>query len=778
MSSEPKARSLLRNARRVCVKAGTSVVANEDGRPSLTRMGAITEQIAELNARGVEVIFVSSGAVGMGKRLLRKQRKMLMSFKEMQIEGPGVDTPNFNPIDSPKRTESFVDMLDLSTRPHTMAQKKKFYDSACAAAGQFEMMNLYSSLFNQCDVAASQILVTQADFADPQRLQNLKYSIDRLLGLGIVPIINENDAVSANLGYTADDVFSDNDSLAALCARSFGAEVLLLLTDVEGVYDKPPTEPGAKKLDLYVQQTSEVAIGAKSAQGRGGMASKIEAATNAVAPGTSCAACVVASGADLNAVRSILGRDTKYGNKGTLFLTPGSALEKQAINELQALKENDGDVADEARKKALAARAEARKLQALPHQVRKDVLVSIASALMDRKDELLAANLLDLEAAERDGVAPVLKNRLKLSEAKLSTLADGVRKLASLEDPLGVVKNKRELADGMELSLITVPIGVLMVIFESRPDSMPQISSLALASGNGLLLKGGKEAVNSNAAIHKVIGDAIEAGSKGTITRDIIALITNRGQVSEMLSLDDVIDLVIPRGSNALVSYIKANTRIPVLGHADGVCHVYVDSTASGEAAAAIAVDAKTDYPSACNAMETLLVHRDTVKNGVAAQTLMALRASGVKCLGGPRAMKTGLCDTPAERLKFEYGDLTCMVEVVENVDEAIDWIHQYGSGHTESIVCSDEAAVGEEFLRRVDAACVFKNCSTRFADGYRFGLGAEVGISTGRIHSRGPVGVEGLLTTKWQLRSQGVNLVAEFAGDTPAKKYTHKELM
>jgi delta-1-pyrroline-5-carboxylate synthetase len=195
------------------------------------------------------------------------------------------------------------------------------------------------------------------------------------------------------------------------------------------------------------------------------------------------------------------------------------------------MKETDGDVTDEARKKALAARAEARKLQALPHQVRKDILESIASALMDRKDELLAANVLDLEAAEKDGVAQVLKSRLKLTEAKLSTLADGVRKLASLDDPLGVVKSKRELADGMELSLITVPIGVLMVIFESRPDSMPQISSLALASGNGLLLKGGKEAVNSNAAIHKVIGDAIEAGSKGAITRDIIALITNRGQV-------------------------------------------------------------------------------------------------------------------------------------------------------------------------------------------------------------------------------------------------------
>jgi delta-1-pyrroline-5-carboxylate synthetase len=269
MSSEPASRSILRNARRVCVKAGTSVVANEDGRPSLTRVGAIAEQIAELNARGVEVILVSSGAVGMGKRLLRKQRKMMMSFKDMHNEESGGDVAEamMQHYDDGERNQSFLSFLDINTRPHTMAQKKKFYDSACAAAGQFEMMNLYSSLFNQCDVAASQILVTQTDFADEQRLQNLKYSVDRLLNLGIVPIINENDAVSANLGYTSDDLFSDNDSLAALCARSFGAEALLLLTDVAGVYDQPPSVKGAKIVELYRQDSSEVSIGAKSAQG-------------------------------------------------------------------------------------------------------------------------------------------------------------------------------------------------------------------------------------------------------------------------------------------------------------------------------------------------------------------------------------------------------------------------------------------------------------------------------------------------------------------------------
>jgi len=411
----------------------------------------------------------------------------------------------------------------------------------------------------------------------------------------------------------------------------------------------------------------------------------------------------------------------------------------------------------------------------------------VASALTERKEELLEANRKDIEAAGRDAVALPLVRRLKLSDEKLMTLATGIRQIADQEDPLGVVKSKREVAENLELMQITVPIGVLMASAaraEARKlqalsyDSMPQISALALASGNGLLLKGGKEAVHSNAALHKVIGDAIESGSEGKISRDIIALVTSRGQVADMLNLDDVIDLVIPRGGNALVQYIKQNTRIPVLGHADGVCHVYVAPTASADNAAKLVVDAKTDYPSACNAMETLLLHKETLENGVAAKSLMSLRVAGVKCLGGPKAMLAGLCDTPAQEMKCEYGDHTCLIEIVEEMSEAVEWIHKYGSGHTEAIVCADDDPNGEIFLRHVDAACVFKNASTRFADGFRFGLGAEVGISTGRIHARGPVGVEGLLTTKWQLRSHGLNCVEEYGGDKPTKSYTHKELM
>ena len=797
---------------KICI-AGTSVVANDDGRPSLTRLGAIAEQVAELHRSGVEVIIVSSGATGMGKRLMAKQGRMNMSMADIASSNNLASlAEGLEDITLRSDQSSFLDENGLgSSSGLSERDAKRTFNSACAAGGQFEMMSLFNSLFSQMDVSAAQILLTESDFRDETHLTSLMYSIERLLSVGIIPIINENDAVSANRKTTADDMFSDNDSLAALCARSFACDLCILLTDVEGVFDRPPNESGAKLLPFFAQN-QEVGIGEKSLHGRGGMDSKISAAKMAVAPGSQCRACVVLSGADLDSIRSVASKD--YDGdlvpKGTLFATPDSELERQAIIDSEVLdvssyqcfawllmnfsfnlvshsfscsklQTTNGDVSVVAHQMATKSREQARKLQTLPHSERKSILYAVADALEAKKDVLLAANKIDLDAAERDGTDLQLVRRLKLTDAKLVELSTGIRQIADQPDPLGVVKAKRELADGLILSQITVPIGVLMIIFESRPDSMPQIAALALASGNGLLLKGGKEAACSNEAIHNVIGDAIEEGSGGKITRDIIALVTSRGQVADMLKLDDVVDLVIPRGSNALVSYIKANTRIPVLGHADGVCHVYVDKSAKDASLVTkLVVDAKTDYPSACNAMETLLLHKDTLINtnsgNMAMSVLMSLRMAGVKCLGGPAAMKAGLCDIAAKEMKCEYGDLTCMVEIVDDIDEAISWIHKYGSGHTEAIVCAEDSEAGEEFLHRVDAACVFKNASTRFADGYRFGLGAEVGISTGRIHARGPVGVEGLLTVKWQLRSSDINCASEYANGE--KTFTHKELM
>ena len=345
--SEPASRSALRQARRVIIKAGTSVLTNENGQVSLTRIGAITEQIAELVNDGVEVIFVSSGAVGMGKRVLRKQGRKTLSLQELHTHEEGSDVPgssmdnrlrdsaSFRPkVLGMNQSSSFADFLDDTSCHKTQKQKhQKQYDSACAAAGLFELMNLYSSLFGQYEMTPSQILLTQGDFQDSARLQHLTYTVERLLSLGIVPIVNENDAVSGNIGYTNANAFSDNDSLAALCARTLNAEVLVMLTDVPGVYDRPPTEKGSSLIKFYKEDQADIKIGEKSTRGRGGMGAKIEAALGAVKPGSLCNACVVVGGDDLNAIRSIVGKHLDGEPKGTLFVTPGTKLFDIACDE-------------------------------------------------------------------------------------------------------------------------------------------------------------------------------------------------------------------------------------------------------------------------------------------------------------------------------------------------------------------------------------------------------------------------------------------------------------
>jgi delta-1-pyrroline-5-carboxylate synthetase len=286
--------------------------------------------------------------------------------------------------------------------------------------------------------------------------------------------------------------------------------------------------------------------------------------------------------------------------------------------------------------------------------------------------------------------------------------------------------------------------------------------SLALRTGNGLLLKGGKEAINSNRALHKVLTEALEP-----LPASLFGLVESREDVGAMLSMDDVIDLVVPRGSNQLVQHIKANSRIPVLGHADGICHIYVDKAANKDMAESIVVDAKTDYPAACNAMETLLVHADYPHK---TELFSALTSAGVTLYGGPRAEAECGFDR-AESFAIEYGELAATVELVDGLQPAIDHIHKWGSGHTECVV-TDDSELAKDFLDRVDSACVFHNASTRFADGFRFGLGAEVGISTSRIHARGPVGVDGLLTTRWKLVGQG-DTVAPFSSGE--RSFTHQ---
>jgi len=419
---------------------------------------------------------------------------------------------------------------------------------------------------------------------------------------------------------------------------------------------------------------------------------------------------------------------------------------------------------------AQRARAASRKVQALPSSEREAMVQRVADALVAAQAEILAENAADVEQA-KGAISDTLLQRLILKPAKLEQLASGIRAIAKQEEPIGRLIQRMEVAQGLVLDKITAPIGVLLIIFEARPDALPQIASLALRSGNGLLLKGGKEAARSNAILHRTIVNAI-----GPLGPDLISLVTTREEISDLLALDDVIDLVIPRGGNALVSYIQRNTKIPVLGHADGICHVYVDAAADLEMAKQIVVDSKVDYPAACNAVEKVLVHASWASNpgtGPASGLVVlqkVLEEAGVKVYGGERVVAMlGL--PPAPSARHEYSSKEVTLEVVGDMQEAIDHIHTNGSGHTETIVTND-AAAASAFLANVDAACVFHNASTRFSDGFRFGLGAEVGISTSRIHARGPVGVEGLMTSKWVMRGTG-QVVAKDQNIT----YTHKVL-
>ena len=401
-------------------------------------------------------------------------------------------------------------------------------------------------------------------------------------------------------------------------------------------------------------------------------------------------------------------------------------------------------------------------------ELRNRALLAMAEALRVHSAEIGEANGRDLDASRDLGDA--LQKRLVFDEKKLRGVVDGLEALASLPDPLGRVLTRTELAEGLHLRRVTCPIGVIGIIFEARPDALVQISSLCLKSGNAVLLKGGKEALHTNRILAEVIRNATEAvGLPG----DWIQLLETREEVNGMLRLNEYIDLIVPRGSNSFVKYIMENTTIPVLGHSAGLCHLFLDASANLEKAVAIAVDAKTQAPATCNTVETLLVHKDAASRLLPA-VCDALRNAGVELRGDEmsRSIVTWMKPATEEDWSTEYLALILSVKVVDDLAAAIAHINRFGSHHTDAIVTED-AAAAELFQRRVDSADVFWNASTRFADGYRFGLGAEVGISTSKIHARGPVGLEGLTIYKWLLSGQG-DTVAPFADGRRA--FTHRQ--
>jgi glutamate-5-semialdehyde dehydrogenase len=424
------------------------------------------------------------------------------------------------------------------------------------------------------------------------------------------------------------------------------------------------------------------------------------------------------------------------------------------------------------------AREASRILALLSDETRQAALLAIADALEKNAARILAANAADCAAAEKlvaaGTMTPALFSRLRIKQGGVAEMAARVREVAHLPDPLGTLLSAMELDEGLILHKESCPLGVLAVVFEARPDVVPQIAALALKSGNAVLLKGGAEAASSNECVVAVWRESLAAFP--TVPQASIQLLQSRADVMELLGLAGQVDLLIPRGSKEFVAFLEEHSRIPVLGHGEGICHVYVDRAADLSSAVKITLDSKVQYPAACNSVETLLIHQD-VAAAFLPIAMAELRAANVEI----RACQRTLALLPNDKLiaaaeqdwSTEYSDLILAIKIVDSLDAALRHILRYGSKHTECIVTED-AVAAERFLGEVDAAGVFHNASTRFADGYRYGLGAEVGISNGKLHARGPMGIEGLTTYKYKLRGSG-HIVAEYSSG--ARQFTHKPL-
>jgi len=424
-----------------------------------------------------------------------------------------------------------------------------------------------------------------------------------------------------------------------------------------------------------------------------------------------------------------------------------------------------------------AAKSASIQLATIKTDVKNSALAEIAKALKQRSEEIISANRQDLAAAEKAGLPAPLLKRLAFDENKIADCLAGIESLIKLDDPVGKTLSATEIDKGLQLYKVSCPVGVIGVIFESRPDALIQISTLCLKSGNAVLLKGGSEAQHTNKILADVTAQATRvchSRASGNLPEGWLQLLHTRADVAEMLALDEYIDLIIPRGSNDFVRYIMDNTNIPVLGHAEGICHVYVDGDADLDMAVKVAVDSKCQYVAVCNAAETLLVD-ERIAKAFLPKVKTALEKKNVELRGCPKT--ASIIDVkPATEQDWstEYLDYILSIKVVADADEAIEHINRYGSGHTDAIVTADKQTAGR-FMELVDSANVFWNASTRFSDGFRYGLGAEVGISTNKIHARGPVGLQGLVIYKWKLHGTG-QTVADYSSSS-TKKFTHKKL-
>lgn len=724
-------RDQLKNARRIVVKVGSAIITDAKGDLSAPRLASIVEQIAHLKQQGKQMLLVTSGSVAFGRKMLHDEIQKSKSIRETITE----------------KSEA---------RPRTNDQ------AAAAAVGQPALMSFYGGLFQQYDFKVGQLLVTKADFKYEASRRKLKDTILSLLERNVVPIVNTNDPVESNIpdnlsngvmnlkrADETDIILEDNDSLAAILAVELESNLMIMLSNVNGIYSGPPDKKDSKFFRTFTPKQNDdttIEFGTKSNVGLGGMQSKIKSSLWALKRGTSV---VICNGSEQNVISRVV-----HGDRvGTFFTNRVSETESSQL--------------------AKMAKEGSKVLMSLGAEARSNIIKEIAEALESQKEYILVENERDMMKASADGIEDVLLARLKLTEAKLKSLSTGLHQIAEKSiNQVGKTLKVVKISDTLKLRQVTCPIGVLLVIFESRPDCLPQISALSLATANGLLLKGGKEAHFSNHCLYHIIKEILGKYN----CQDAIQLVDSREQVNELAGLKDNIDLIIPRGSNQLVKTIQQQaSSTPVLGHAEGICHVYIDKDAQPDEAIKIAIDSKCNYPAACNSMETLLIHRSLVNSELFRQLCNDLQLRNVKLNIGKRlAKESPLYNSFSTNYRVEYGALECTVETVDSLQEAIDHINDHGSKHTDAIVTRNEAAA-KEFQQHVESANVFVNCSTRFADGYRYGFGAEVGISTSKIHARGPAGMDSLMTYKYMVEGSG-DTVSDYE-ITNKRVYIHEEI-
>lgn len=610
---------------RVVIKVGTSTLAYENtGLLHIRRMKQLCEVLSDIKNAGHEVILVSSGAIGMG-----------------------------------------MGKLGLDSKPHDLPGKQ-----ACAAIGQCELMYTYDSLFSQYNHIVGQILITKADVENEDRKTNFINTMEHLLKRNVLPIVNENDTIA-----TEEIVIGDNDNLGAILAKNIHADLYIILSDIDGLYDDDPHKNENAKLIPVVYELDEKILsfgqGVNSNVGTGGMKTKLEAATQSLM------------------------------------------------------------LCDETKKN--------------------EILEAMAQSLLAHKEDILNANLIDLEKAV---VSDVMKDRLKLNDQRLNDMAQGILDVVKLSDPTGKVLNEKTLENGLVIQKVSVPLGVIAIIYESRPNVTSDAATLCIKSGNTCILRIGKEAWNSANAIVQALQEGIQ---KCGVNPNIVQLIqdTTHQSANELMEGVGYIDLLIPRGGKNLISRCVEHAKVPCIQTGTGICHIYVDDEVNQDMTIKIIENAKCSRPSVCNAEEVLLVH-SKIANEFLPKLKKQLDTYPVELRLDDRSQKIieGTKAT-ADDFDTEFLDYILAIKIVDSVEEAIEHISKHSTKHSESILTTNKEHA-KLFTQSIDSAAVYVNCSTRFTDGGQFGLGCEIGISTQKLHARGPMGLEELTTYKYIVQGNG----------------------